>query len=127
MYAMTAALFLIPLSILGFAWRGALGNEKHLATLHWRSYCLRLALVAGSVATLTAMVASFSWTHSGGSPHGLMPPPGLWLSVRPIVKWSVVATVAVGAFAKGRGRLLVIGSVISIFLVICVLAALEMD
>lgn len=125
MYAVTMVLFLIPLSILGIAWRGELRKGKEVRD--WRSYCLRLALVAGIVATLTAMVSGFSWTHNGGSPHGLMPRPGLWLTLRPIVKWSVVATVALGAVAKGKGRLLIIGSAVSIFLVIWLLAVLEMD
>jgi hypothetical protein len=127
MYAITAVLFLIPLSILGIAWRGELRKGRDAAPLDWRSYCLRLALVAGVIATLAAMVSSLSWTHSGGSPHGLMPPPGLWLTFRPIVKWSIVTTVAIGALAKGKGRLLAIGSAISVVFVIFLLAALEMD
>jgi hypothetical protein len=127
MYAITAALFLIPLSILGIAWRGELKKGRNAASLDWRSYCLRLALVAGGTATLAAIVSSFSWTHSGGSPHGRMPPPGLWLTFRPIVKWSIVTTVAIGALAKGKGRLLAIGSAISVVFVIFVLAVLEMD
>jgi len=57
----------------------------------------------------------------------MMPAPGLWLPLRETAKWSVVATVALGAFAKGKGRLLVIGSAISIVFVIFLLATLEMD
>jgi hypothetical protein len=127
MYVITVVLFLIPLSILGIAWRGEFGRCKEIAHLDWRSYFMRLALVVGSVATLTAMGFWLSWTHNGGSPHGLMPAPGLWLPLREIAKWSVVATVAIGTFARGKGRLLVIGSAISIFFVIVLLAALEMD
>jgi hypothetical protein len=127
MYVVTVVLFLIPLSILGIAWRGELRSGKELAHLDWRSYCMRLALIAATIATLTAMSFWLSWTNSGGSPHGMMPAPGLWLTLRPIAKWLVVATVAVGAFAKGKGRLLVVGSAISIFFVLFLLAVLEMD
>ena len=127
MYVVTVVLFLIPLSILAIAWRGELGHRKELAHLDWRSYCMRLALVVASVAALTAMGFWLSWTHSGGSPHGLMPAPGLWLPLREIAKWSVATTVVIGIFARGKGRLLVVGSAISIFFVIFLLAALEMD
>jgi hypothetical protein len=127
MYVMTVVLFLIPVSILGTAWRGEFGRRKELAHLDWRSCCMRLALVVASVATLTAMGFWLSWTHNGGSPHGLMPAPGLWLPLREIAKYSAVATVAIGTFVRGKGRLLVVGSAISIFFVIFILAALEMD
>jgi hypothetical protein len=127
MYVITVVLFLIPLSILGVAWRGEVRRGKEQAHLNWRSYCMKLALIVATFATLTAMGFWFSWTNNGGSPHGMMPAPGLWLTLRPIAKWSVVATVAIGAFAKGKGRLLVVGSAISIIFVIFLLAALEMD
>lgn len=127
MYVITVVLFLIPLSILVVAWRGELRSSKARAHLEWRSYCMRLALIVATIATLTAMGFWMSWTHSGGSPHGMMPAPGLWLTLRPSAMWLVVATVAIGAFAKGKGRLLVVGSAISIVFVIFLLAALEMD
>ena len=127
MYAITVVLFLIPMSILGIAWRSELGSGKGLAHRDWRSNCLSLALFASTIATLTALGFWLSWTHNGGSPHGMMPAPGLWLPLRETAKWSVVATVAIGALARGKGRLLVIGSAISTFFVIFLLAALEMD
>jgi hypothetical protein len=127
MYAITVILFLIPVSILGIAWRGELRSGKEVVQRDWRSNCQRLALIVATIATLTAMGFWFSWTHSGGSPHGMMPALGLWLPLREIAKWSVVATVAIGAFAKGKARMLVMGSAISICFVIFLLAALEMD
>jgi hypothetical protein len=93
----------------------------------WHSYFLKVTLIAATVGTLTPMAFSLSWTHSGGSPHGGQPRPGLWLALRPIATWSVIATTVTGVFGKGRSRLLVIGSAISIFCVIYFLAALEMD
>ena len=68
-----------------------------------------------------------SWIHNGGSPHGLTPPSGLWQIFRPIAEILVVATVIAGAFGKGKGRLLLVGSAISICFVIYLLAALEMN
>ncbi len=127
MYVLIANLFLIPLAMLGFAWHGELVKRKDVSSLDWRSLWLRLALITGDIATASSMISSFSRTHNGGSPHGLMPPAGLWLTIRPIVKWSILTTLAIGIFAKGKGRLLAMGSAISIVIIICVLAVLEMD
>jgi len=127
MYVATVILFLIPWSILRFAWIDFLKKERESTHKDWRSYFQKAALIVATFATSTAMIFFLSWTHKGGSPHGGQPPPGLWVFLRPIAMWSVVATVAVGSFAKGRTRLLVIGSAISIFCVVYLLAALEMD
>ena len=126
MYVATVILFLIPWSILRFALRDFLKNERE-STHKWRWYFQKAALIVATFATSTAMIFFLSWTHSGGSPHGGQPPPGLWLFLRPIAMWSVIATLAIVAFAKGRTRLLVLGSAISIFCVVYLLAALEMD
>lgn len=120
-------LFLIPWSILFVAWRGAVKTGKLSSHQDWRSSCLKLALIVATIATLTAMGFNLSWTHNGGSPHGMTPGPGLWLTLRPIAMWSVVATVVLGAFGRGKARLLIIGSAISIFFVDFLLAMLEMD
>jgi len=127
MYVATVILFLIPLSILSVAWRGSVVSGKDVEQQDWRSHCLKAALVIATFAAVMAMAFSLSFTHSGGSPHGLMPPRGLWLTLRPIAMWSMVATIAVGAFGKGKSRLLVIGSAISIFFVLALLLLLQMD
>jgi hypothetical protein len=72
------------------------------------------------------MSFNLSWTQNGGSPHGMGPAPGLWLTLRPIAIWSVVGTVVFGAFGKGKLRLLTIGLAISIICVDTLLAMLEM-
>jgi hypothetical protein len=127
MYVATVILFLFPLSILSAAWKGSLVSVKDVERPHWRSHFQKAALIIATFATVMAMAFSLSFTHSGGSPHGLMPPPGLWLTLRPIAMWSVVATIAVAAFGKGKSRLLVVGSAISIFCVLALLLLLQMD
>jgi hypothetical protein len=127
MYIATVILFVIPWSILWLAWRSFLKNEMESVHRDWRSYIQRAALYAATLGTFATMLFFFSWTHSGGSPHGGQPPSGLWLFLRPIAVWSVVATVVIGVFGKGRSRLLVLGSALSIFCVSYLLAALEMD
>jgi hypothetical protein len=127
MYVATFILFLIPWSIIWVALKSSIKSKKERSHLDWRSYMLWAALSMGAFATVTAMGFFLSWTHGGGSPHGGTPKPGLWLTFRPIAICSVGATVALGTFAKGKGRLLAIASAISIVLVTYLLAALEMD
>jgi hypothetical protein len=127
MYAITVILFLIPLLLVSAAWRGELNSAKQRSDRDWRSYCMWLALIVGTTAIMTALGFWLSWTHNGGSPHGMLPAPGLWLRLREVAKWSVLLTVGIGAFGRGKARLLVIGSALSIVFVIFVLAALEMD
>jgi len=127
MYVIAVILFLIPFSILGFGWRDELRREKDATRRDWRSICLSLALFVASCATLIALGFWLSWIHNGGSPHGFMPEPGIWLALRETAKWLIVVTIVVGLFARGKGRLLVIGSIVSIVLASFVLATLEMD
>jgi hypothetical protein len=127
MYIATFILFLIPWSIIWVAFKGSIKSKKERNHLDWRSFMLWAALTMGTFATLTAIGFFLSWIHGGGSPHGGTPRPGLWLTLRPIAIWSVVATVALGTFAKGKGRLLAVASAIAIFFVTYLLAALEMD
>jgi hypothetical protein len=126
MYTSTVVLFLLPLAIVAIAWGVALRSGETRPSRDWRTYCLRMELIAATIATFTGLSFWLLWTHSGGSPHGLMPPSGLWFPIREIAKWSVIATVILGAFAKGKGRLLAIGSAFSIVLVSFLLAGIEM-
>ena len=126
MYTSTVILFMLPLAIVVIAWGVALRSEKAPTSPDWRTYCLRLELITATIATLTGLSFWLLWTHSGGSPHGLMPASGLWFPFREIAKWSVLATVILGVFAKGKGRVLAIGSAFSIVLVSFLMAGIEM-
>ena len=127
MYFATIILFAIPWTILWFAWKGFLNGGVRSSRGGWRSHIEQAAMYLATLATLAAMLFFLSWTHSGGSPHGGQPPPGLWLFLRPIAEFSVLATAGVGFFCRARTRLLVLGSAVAIFGVIYLLAALEMD
>src|SRR5258708_30596708 len=103
MYVMTVILFLIPFSILGIASRDELRRNKTAAQPDWRSYCLRLALISGILATLTAMSFWLSWTYSGGSPHGMMPAAGPWLTLRRNTQGLGLPPSALSSLSHGRG------------------------
>ena len=120
-------LFLIPWSILWVAWKNDLKASRQSDYAVWRSYCVKLGLVVAALATIAAMSFNLSWTHNGGSPHGMTPAPGMWITLRPIATWLVVATALLGLFGKGKMRLLIVGSAFSIFFVDLLLAMLEMD
>jgi len=45
--------------------------------------------------------------HNGGSPHGMMPSPGIWKIVGRISGWTLVASIVLSAFGKGRWRLFI--------------------
>jgi hypothetical protein len=127
MYVMTVVLFLVPLSILGIAWRGEFRTSKEITHLDWRSYCTKLALAVATIFTLTALASWLSWTYNGGSPHGMMPRAGLWVTLGPINKRLLVATLAIAIFARGKGRLSAVGSAISDVFIIFLLSNLERD
>ena len=127
MYVATLLLFLLPACLLWVPWKDSLKNGRRFSPQDRRPHCQRAALVIGSLGAVAAMGFFSSWIHNGGSPHGLTPPSGLWQIFRPIAEILVVATVIAGAFGKGKGRLLLVGSAISICFVIYLLAALEMN
>jgi hypothetical protein len=127
MYIASVALFLIPLSIISIAWRRELAVGTKLDDQDWRSYCLRAALLFVTITAVSAMCSFLSQTFNGGSPHGAMPSPGLWMRLRYITGFSIVSAVILGLLAKGKGRLLVLGAAISIVFVLYVLTHFEMD
>src|SRR5882672_4218113 len=69
----------------------------------WRSRCTWLALLFAAISTVAATAFWFSWNASGGSPHGLMPSPGLWVRFRVLWECSLIATFATVILSRGRG------------------------
>src|SRR5215469_11409634 len=115
--------FSLPLTLLTVGWWKAVAQGKNQGPADWRSPFIWLALLFATVATFSAMAFWFSWNGSGGSPHGMMPAPGLWVRFGKVWELSVVATVAMGVFARGKGRLLAIGTGCSVVCVIFWLSA----
>src|SRR5258708_6829194 len=118
--------FSLPVTLLTVGWWSAVAQRKHQVPVNWRSHCIWLALIFATVATFTAVAFWFSWNANGGSPHGMMPGPGLWVRLRDVWELSVLATVATGVFAKGKARVLVISAGFSVVCVIFLLSYIEM-
>ena len=121
------AFFLIPCSLFWVAWRGSIRGSQESEHPSWRTYCVNAALLVAVTATLTSMAFIFSWLLSGGSPHGMDPSPGLWKSLGPIIKWTLVASVAFVALGKGKGRFLVLKWAVADVFAVAMVYMLQMD
>jgi hypothetical protein len=126
MYVATIIVFIVPWSILVAAWARSIQTDPEIQGHDWRWYCMRAALMVGTIAASAAAAFMFSWSHSGGSPHGMSPAPGSWIWLRPIAECSIVATLILAAIGKGRGRILLATSAISTILAGFILSVLEM-
>jgi hypothetical protein len=127
MYVVTVILFAIPCSILSVGWIRAFKPIGAPMRRDLRSNFVWLGLIAATFATVTALCFEFSWTHNGGSTHSTGPGPGLWLPLRRIAIWAVAATIVSGAFGRGKVRVLILGSAISIAVVDTMLAMWKME
>lgn len=79
------------------------------------------------LSTLLELLFFFSWFYNGGSPHGMMPPPGIWNIVGRISALVLIVSVVLSAFGKGKWRLLILGWAGSLVLVAFLLFRLDMD
>lgn len=123
----TLVLFLLPCSLLWTAWKHSKAITSDRDSRNWRIVCGKAALIMASVSTLLELLFFFSWFYNGGSPHGMMPSPGIWKFVGRISALILVVAVVLSAFGKGRWRLLILGWAGSLILVAFLLFGLEMD
>jgi hypothetical protein len=126
-FIVTIVLFLLPSSLLWAAWTGSARSAREGRVQDWRAYCSTAALVTASCATLLELAFFFSWFHNGGSPHGMMPSPGLWKFLGKIAACVLVASIVLSAFGKGKWRLLILGWAASLILVAYAISMLDRD
>jgi hypothetical protein len=69
----------------------------------------------------------FSWFYNGGSPHGMMPSPGLWKYLGKIAACVLVVSIVMSAFGKGKWRLLILVWAASLAFIAYAISMLEMD
>jgi hypothetical protein len=119
--------FSLPATLLAIGWwRAVYAERDNRRSADWRSRCTWPALLFATISTIAAAAFWFSWNASGGSPHGLMPSPGLWIRFRVLWECSVIATFATVIFSRGKGRLLALFAGLSVVIVIAFLSYLEM-
>ena len=85
-------LFLVRCSWVG--WRRLIKGSKESEHPTWRTYSVNAASLVAGTSRLTSMAFVFSWLLSGGSPYGMDPSAGLWKPLGPIIKWTLVASIA---------------------------------
>jgi hypothetical protein len=127
MYITAGVLFLIPCSLLCVAWSRSVRASRESERAEWRRYCVNAALLAASTTTLTSVAFIFSWLLSGGSPHGMDPSPGLWKFLGPTIKWTLLASLALAVVGKGKGRFLILASVLADILAVVMVFRLDFD
>jgi hypothetical protein len=107
MFLTTLVLFLLPSSLLWAAWKGFGRATRKTPSPKWRQYFGIAAIVLALCSTVLELVFFYSWFHNGGSPHGMMPSPGIWKFVGRISFLALLGSVALSAFGKGKWRLLI--------------------
>ena len=127
MFTVTMVLFVLPCSLLWAAWRRFARSASEAPPPRWRAYCGKAALVLAICSTLLELVFFYSWFHNGGSPHGMMPSPGIWKVVGRISVCTLVASIVLSAFGKGRWRLFIPAWAAAYAFVVYVTFMLEMD
>jgi hypothetical protein len=90
-------------------------------------YFSNAALILAICSMLLELIFFYSWFHNGGSPHGLMPLPGIWKFVGRISFWTLVGSVGLSMFGKGRWRLFMPAWAAACLFVDCLIFILEMD
>jgi uncharacterized membrane protein len=125
MYITTGVLFLIPCTLLFFAWKNLSGTYGALSP--WRRYLSKAALSIAGVSTIVNMVWNVSWLYHGGSPHGMRAGPGIWGPLGPILVWTLLIAVVLSVFGKGKVRMLLLGWSASMYLVFQLIYMLQFD
>ncbi len=127
MYIVSAVLFFPASVLLWLAWSNKIKSGQVAAESRWRKYSMTASLIAASCATLAGIGFVFSWFHNGGSPHGLDPSPGLWKTLGPIFRATLLASVGLTIFGKGKPRIYVLGWTAAILVGITLIFMLEME
>lgn len=127
MYIASGILFLLPVSLLLFAWNGARRSESSLNLPQWRKYLVNAALATAAVSTLLNIVWNASWLHNGGSPHGMGAGPGIWKSLGIPLVSTLGLALALSFFGRGRVRTLLLGWSVSMYLVFQLIFVLQFD
>ena len=127
MYIVSAVLLLPACALLWLAWRNKIKSWYLPSESRWRAFSMVASLIAASCATLLEIGFVVSWFHNGGSPHGMEPSPGLWRTLGPIFRYTLVASVSLAVLGKGKPRMYVLGWTAAILVGITLIFMLEMD
>ena len=97
------------------------------STPRWRIFCGRAALILAICSMLLELVFYYSWFHNGGSPHGLMPSPGIWKFVGRFAICTFAVSLVFTVLGKGKWRIFIPVWAVTYAFVVYMIAMLEMD
>jgi hypothetical protein len=126
-FVVTVVLFLLPCLLLLAAWRRYIPKTVETTTHRWRMLCGKAALILATSSMLLDLVFYYSWFHNGGSPHGLMPSPGVWKYVGRIAFWTFAVSLIFTVLGKGKWRVFIPIRAVAYGFVLYMIAMLEMD
>lgn len=127
MYIVSAVLLFPASALLCLAWLHKIKSGNVPNESRWRAYSMVASLIAASCATLIEIGFVVSWFHNGGSPHGMDPSPGLWKTLGPAFRRTMIAAVLLAVLGKGKPRIYVLGWTAAILVGITLIFMLEMD
>jgi hypothetical protein len=127
MFIVTVVLFILPCSMLWVAWGRYIRSTVETPTPNWRTYCGKAALTLAICSMLLELIFFYSWFQNGGSPHGMMPAPGIWKFIGRIAFWTFVGSLVLTMFGKGKWRILVPAWAAAYAFVVYLVFMLEMD
>lgn len=126
-YVLSGILFLLPCSLVYFAWRSLFRAEKAPTLANWRMITTRAAIGVAIISTLLNVLWNASWLYCGGSPHGMGAAPGPWQHLGWPLLLSFATAVALSFFGKGKGRILLLAWSASMYFVFQMIYMLQFD
>lgn len=127
MFVVALVLFILPCSLLWLAWKRSAQSRHGAEPVLWRIRCGDSALVLALCSTALELVFFYSWFRNGGSPHGMMPGPGIWMFVGKVSGACLLGSLVLAAFGKGRWRVFILAWALSYAVVVYVIFMLQMD
>ena len=126
MFIVTLLFFAGPSALLWLAWN-RYKSARQTSSTDCRHYISGAALTLAVCSTVLDLTFFYSWFYNGGSPHGVMPSPGIWKYVGRMAFGFLIASVVLIPFGKGKWRLFIPAWVVSIFFVSYATFMLERD
>ena len=77
-FPITVVLFLFPVWLVFTGWKHAVKVSPDTPEFSYRSKFTTASLFAAGISTLAGVAYMLAWLGSGGDPHGMGAPPGVW-------------------------------------------------
>jgi hypothetical protein len=127
MFIATMIFFILPSYLLFAAWKQSVINSQEVPFPAWRFFIGRTDLFIAVLSTLLELAFFASYFYNGGDPHGMGPSPGLWKVLGPAAGWTLVVSVCLSFFGRGKSRFLIPSWAASLLFVAYAIFMLQRD